>query len=57
METAGKPICVKVAHLRLCWLRMAFRRIYPRETQEMAFDAYAQGFTFFGGVRLGGIYV
>jgi hypothetical protein len=39
METAGKPMCVKVAHLRLCWLRMAFRRIYPRETLEMAFDA------------------
>ena len=56
MEIAGKPMRVKVAHMRLCWSRMAFRRIYPRETQEMVFDAHAQGFTFFGGVPLRGIY-
>jgi transposase len=47
---------VKVAYMRLCWSRMAFRRIYPRETQEMVFDAHVQGFEFFGGVALRGIY-
>lgn len=56
IEIAGKPMRVKVAHMRLCWSRMAFRRIYPRETQEMVFDAHAQGFAFFGGVPLRGIY-
>ena len=56
MEIAGKPMRVKVAHMRLCWSRMAFRRIYPRETQEMVFDAHALGFEFFGGVPLRGIY-
>jgi hypothetical protein len=25
-------------------------RAYPRETQEMVFDAHARGFAFFGGV-------
>ena len=29
---------------------------YPRETQEMVFDAHARGFAFFGGVPLRGIY-
>jgi hypothetical protein len=42
--------------MRLCWSRMAFRRIYPRETQEMVFDAHACGFAYFGGVPLRGIY-
>ncbi len=55
-EIAGKPMRVKVAHIRLCWSRMAFRRIYPRETQEMVFDAHACGFAYFGGVPLRGIY-
>ena len=32
------------------------RREYPRETQEMLFDAHARGFAFFGGVPLRGIY-
>jgi transposase len=31
-------------------------RAYPRETQEMVFDAHARGFTFFGVVPLRGIY-
>jgi hypothetical protein len=30
---------VKVAHVRLCHSRMLFVRAYPRETQEMVFDA------------------
>ena len=32
---------VKVAHVRLCHSRMFFVRAYPRETQEMVFDAHA----------------
>ena len=55
-EIAGVPMRVKVAHMRLCWSRMAFRRIYPRETQEMVFDAHISGFDYFGGVPLRGIY-
>jgi transposase len=36
---SGTPMTVKVAHLRLCHSRMLFVRAYPRETQEMVFDA------------------
>jgi hypothetical protein len=31
---------VKAAHVRLCHSRMLFVRAYPRETQEMVFDAH-----------------
>jgi hypothetical protein len=31
---------VKAAHVRLCHSRMLFVRVYPRETQEMVFDAH-----------------
>ena len=37
----GVTVTVKVAHLRLCHSRMLFVRAYPRETQEMVFDARA----------------
>ena len=37
---------VKVAHLRLCHSRMPFIRAYPREGQEMLFDAHAQAFAW-----------
>jgi transposase len=47
---------VKVAHVRLCASRAVYVRAYPRETQEMVFDAHARGFAFFGGVPLRGIY-
>jgi transposase len=40
---------VKVAHLRLCHSRMMFVRAYPRETQEMVFDAHDRAFAFFKG--------
>jgi transposase len=56
VEIAGKPMRVKVAHMRLCASRAVFVRAYPRETQEMVFDAHARGFAFFGGVPLRGIY-
>jgi len=36
----GVTATVKVAHVRLCHSRMLFVRAYPRETQEMVFDAH-----------------
>ena len=45
----GTTVTVKVAHLRLCHSRMLFVRAYPRETQEMVFDAHDRGFAFFKG--------
>ena len=36
----GVTATVKVAHVRLCHSRMLFVRVYPRETQEMVFDAH-----------------
>jgi hypothetical protein len=56
VEIAGKPMRVKVAHMRLCASRAVFVRAYPRETQEMVFDAHARAFDFFGGVPTRGIY-
>ncbi|SPU46337.1 Transposase and inactivated derivatives [Brevundimonas diminuta] len=47
---------VKVAHMRLCASRAIYVRAYPRETQEMLFDAHARAFAFFGGVPTRGIY-
>jgi len=40
----GTTVTVKVAHLRLCHSRMLFVRAYPRETQEMVFDAHDRAF-------------
>jgi transposase len=56
VEIAGKPMRVKVAHVRLCSSRAIYLRAYPRETQEMVFDAHARAFAFFGGVPTRGIY-
>jgi transposase len=56
VEIAGKPMRVKVAHMRLCASRAVYVRAYPRESQEMLFDAHARGFAFFGGVPTRGIY-
>jgi transposase len=52
----GVTTIVKVAHFRLCHSRMLFVRAYPRETQEMVFDAHERGFRFFKGVCSRGIY-
>jgi transposase len=40
---------VKVAHIRLCHSRMFLVRAYPRETQEMVFDAHERPFRLFVG--------
>jgi hypothetical protein len=56
VEIAGLPVRVKVAHVRLCASRTIYVRAYPRETQEVVFDAHARAFAFFGGVPTRGIY-
>jgi transposase len=52
----GVTTTVKVAHVRLCYSRMPFVRAYPRETQEMVFDAHDRAFAFFKGACRRGIY-
>jgi transposase len=52
----GTTVTVKVAHLRLCHSRMFFVRAYPRETQEMVFDAHDRAFAFFKGACRRGLY-
>src|SRR3954469_15483921 len=52
----GTTVTVKVAHVRLCHSRMLFVRAYPRETQEMVFDAHDRAFAFFRGACARGIY-
>jgi transposase/DNA-directed RNA polymerase subunit K/omega len=52
----GVTTTVKVAHVRLCHSRMPFLRAYPRETQEMVFDAHERAFQLFGGAAKRGIY-
>ena len=49
-------VLVKVAHVRLCHSRMLFVRAYPRETQEMVFDAHERAFAFYKGTCQRGIY-
>jgi transposase len=52
----GTTVTVKVANFRLCHSRMLFVRAYPRETQEMVFDAHNRAFAFFKGACTRGIY-
>src|SRR5436853_6338922 len=42
--------------MRLCHSRMFYVRAYPRESQEMVFDAHDRAFAFYGGVCRRGIY-
>jgi transposase len=53
---SGATVTVKVAHVRLCHSRMLFVRAYPRETQEMVFDAHDWAFALFKGTCVRGIY-
>jgi transposase len=46
---AGVTVTVDVAQVRLCHSRMLFVRAYPRETQEMVFDAHDRAFPLFKG--------
>ena len=53
---SGVTVIVKVADVRLCHSRMLFVRAYPRETQEMVFDAHDRAFVLFKGACGRGIY-
>jgi transposase len=53
---SGVTVTVKAAHVRLCHSRMLFVRVYPRETQEMVFDAHDRAFALFKGACQRGIY-
>jgi transposase len=53
---AGVPQTVKVAHFRLCYSRKFYVIAYPRESQEMVFDAHNKAFDFFRGTCKRGIY-
>src|SRR5712692_7486672 len=53
---SGVTVIVKAAHVRLCHSRMLFVRVYPRETQEMVFDAHDRAFALFKGACQRGIY-
>ena len=53
---SGTTTRVKAAHMRLCHSRMQLVQIFPREGQEMVFEAHERAFRFFGGVCRRGIY-
>jgi transposase len=44
---SATTVIVRVAHVRLCHSHMLFVRVYPRETQEMVFDAHNRAFALF----------
>jgi len=46
----GIGVKIKLAHFRLCNSRKSYLRAYPRETQEMVFDAHSRAFEYYGGV-------
>lgn len=52
----GVAQVVKLAHFRLSHSRQMFLAAYPRESQEMVFDAHNRAFAFFGGVPVRMIY-
>ena len=56
VELNGVMQTIKVAHFRLTFSRQMFVVAYPRETQEMVFDAHNRAFAFFGGVPLRMVY-
>jgi transposase len=56
VELGGVLHTIKVAHVRLCHSRNFLVIAYPRETQEMVFDAHWQAFRHFGGIPRRGIY-
>jgi transposase len=52
----GVAFKAQVAQVRLCHSRMPYIRAYPRQTQEMVFDAHARAFAFWVGTCERGIY-
>lgn len=53
---SGVSQTIKLAHFRLCYSRVFFIVAYPRESQEMVFDAHNRAFSFFQGTCKRGIY-
>ena len=53
---SGATTRVKAAHMRLCHSRMMLVQLFPRESQEMVFEAHERAFRFFGGACRRGIY-
>ena len=53
---SGTTSPVKAAHMRLCHSRMLLVQIFPREGQEMVFEAHDRAFRLFGGACRRGIY-
>ena len=53
---SGVTTRVKAAHMRLCHSRMYLVQVFPREGQEMVFEAHERAFRFFGGACRRGIY-
>src|SRR6185437_8744942 len=53
VRIGGTTGTVKVAHVRLCHSRMLSARAYPRESQEMVFDAHSRAFACFKGPARG----
>ena len=56
VEIDGVSQTVCLAHIRLCFSRFFLVVAYPRESQEMLFDAHNFAFEFFGGNPTRGIY-
>src|SRR5258707_12911035 len=53
---SGVTVIVKAAHGPPCHSRVPFVPVYPRETQEMVFDAHDRAFALFKGACGRGIY-
>ena len=45
----GTTVTIKVAHVRFATAGCSMWRAYPRESQEMVFDAHEKAFAFFEG--------
>lgn len=50
VELGGRVQTIKLAHFRLSHSRQCFLMAFPRESQEMLFEAHDRAFGFFGGV-------
>ena len=55
-QLGGVTTAIKAAHIRLCHSRFFLTIAYPRESQEMVFDAHNRAFAFFGGACRRGLY-
>ena len=56
VRIGAAPRKLRLAQMKLCYSRQPFVRAYPRETQEMVFDAHNRAFAWYGGSCECGIY-